>query len=172
MTHSVAYIGLGSNLGDRVAYLRAAIKAIERLGDLIAVSSAYESDPHGVIEDQPLYLNMVLAIRTPLEPMDLLNELLAIERANGRIRNRVNESRTLDLDVLMVDDLVFDEPDFTIPHPRMHERGFVIIPLIEIAPRAVHPTLNRTIADIAAGLPDQGVRRLGEIGELSPHVES
>ena len=170
MTQSVAYIGLGSNLGDRVGYLKAGIKAIERLGDLIAASSAYESDPHGVEEDQPSYLNMVLAIRTPMGPMELLNELLAIERANGRIRNRANESRTLDLDVLLVDDMVFDNPKLAIPHPRMHEREFVMIPLTEIAPCAMHPTLNRTIADITVGLADQGVRRLGQISELTHKV--
>ncbi len=168
MTQSVAFIGLGSNLGDRLAYLRAAINAIKLLGDPIAISSVYESEPHGVDEDQPIYLNMVLAIKTQFEPMELLGKLLDIERANGRIRNRATESRNLDVDILMVDDIVLDDPDLAIPHPRMHEREFVMIPLTEIAPRAMHPTLNRTIADIAASLTDQGVRSLGEISQLTP----
>ena len=170
MNNSVAYIGLGSNLGDRLAYLRAAINAVKHLGELIAISSVYESDPHRVEEDQPLYLNMVLAISTRFEPTALLGKMLEIERANGRIRNRTNESRTLDLDILMMDDIVLHDPDLAIPHPRMHEREFVMIPLTEIAPRKMHPTLNRTIADIAAGLADQGVRRLGEISELTQKV--
>ncbi len=170
MTQSVAYIGLGSNLGDRVGYLEAAINAIKQLGDPIAVSSVYESDPHGVDEDQPSYLNMVLAIRTGFGPTALLGKLLEIERANGRIRDRANESRTLDLDVLLMDDMVLHDPDIAIPHPRMHEREFVMIPLTEIAPRAIHPTLNHTMADIAAGLDDQGVRRLGEISDLTTEV--
>ena len=167
VTQSIAYIGLGSNLGDRIAYLGAAINAIKQLDDPIAISSVYESDPHGVDEDQPLYLNMVLAINMRFEPMELLEKLLDIERASGRIRNRANESRTLDLDILMVGDMVLDNPILSIPHPRMQERAFVMIPLAEIAPRAMHPTLNRTVADIVAGLDDQGVHRLGEIGELT-----
>ena len=172
MTQSIAYIGLGSNLGDRLVYLQAAIDAINQLGDPIAISSVYESEPHGVDEAQPMYLNMVLAINTRFEPMELLGRLLDIERANGRIRDRANESRSLDLDILMVDDIVRDDPDLAIPHPRMHEREFVMIPLTEIAPHATHPTLNRTIADIAAGLTDQGVRSLGEISQLTPEVGS
>ncbi len=167
MTQSVAYIGLGSNLGDRVAYLSAAIKSIKHLGELIAISSVYESDPHGVDEDQPLYLNMVISIHTSLDPTELLAQLLEIERANGRVRRRVNESRTLDLDVLMVDGKVLNLADLNLPHPRMHERGFVMIPLAEIAPDATHPILNSTASDIAADLTDQGLRRLGDIRELA-----
>lgn len=163
MTQSVAYIGLGSNLGDRLAYLRAAIDAIKLSGDPIAISSVYESEPHGVDEDQPSYLNMVLAISTRSEPKELLGKLLDIERANGRIRNRANESRTLDLDILMIDEVVLDDPDLVIPHPRMHERGFVMIPFAEIAPTAIHPILNSTVAEIAVKLTDQGVRSLGQI---------
>ncbi len=171
MTQSVAYIGIGSNLGDRVAYLSAAIKAIKHLGDLIAISSVYESDPQGVDEDQPLYLNMVISIRTSLNPTVLLAKLLEIERANGRVRRRVNESRTLDLDVLMVDAKVLEVPDLNVPHPRMHERGFVMIPLAEMAPNAIHPILNAKASDIAADLTDQGLRRLGDISELTSFEE-
>lgn len=171
MTQSVAYIGIGSNLGDRVAYISAAIKAIKHLGDLIAISSVYESDPQGVDEDQPLYLNMVISIRTSLNPTVLLAKLLEIERANGRVRRRVNESRTLDLDVLMVDGKVLKVPDLNVPHPRMHERGFVMIPLAEMAPNAIHPILNATASDIAADLTNQGLRRLGDFSELTSFEE-
>ena len=164
-TLSVAYIGLGSNLGDRIANLRAAINAIRHLGDLIAVSSVYESEPFGVEDDQPMYLNMTMAIRTHLRPTELLSELLDIERANGRIRNRPNESRTLDLDILMIDDTIMETPELVMPHPRMHERAFVMLPLAEIAPDLVHPKSNRTVSEIASKLSDQGVYRVGKIDD-------
>ncbi len=164
-TFSVAYIGLGSNLGDRIANLRAAIDAIRHLGDLIAVSSVYESEPFGVEDDQPMYLNMTMAIRTHLRPTKLLSELLDIERANGRIRNRPNESRTLDLDILMIDDTIMETPELVIPHPKMHERAFVMLPLAEIAPDLVHPKSNRTVSEIASKLSDQGVHRVGKIDD-------
>ena len=164
-THSVAYIGLGSNLGDRIANLRAAINAIRHLGDLIAVSSVYESEPFGVEDDQPMYLNMTMAIRTHLRPTELLSQLFEIERANGRIRNCPNESRTLDLDILMIDDTILETPELVIPHPKMHERAFVILPLAEIAPVFVHPKLNRTVSEIASKLSDQGVHRVGKIDD-------
>ena len=161
------YIGLGSNLGDRVANLRAAINAIQHLGDAIELSTVYETEPFGVDEDQPKYLNMVVAIRTNLMPTDLLSEFLDIERVHGRTRHRPNESRTLDIDILMYGDRVLDTPELVLPHPRMHERAFVMLPLSEIAPQAVHPTLKITVSEIAVELSDQGVYRVGEIDELA-----
>ena len=161
---TVAYIGLGSNLGDRVAHLRSAVKAIQHLGDSIAVSSVYESEPFGVGDDeQPMYLNMVVSIQTKLEPEKLLSELMDIERTNGRVRIRRNESRTLDLDVLMFGEDLIETSVLTVPHPRMHERAFVMLPLSEIAPHSVHPTLQRTISEIAAELPSRSVRLVGRI---------
>ncbi len=161
---TVAYIGLGSNLGDRVAHLRSAVNAIQHLGDSIAVSSVYESEPFGVGDDeQPMYLNMVVSIQTKLEPEKLLSELMDIERANGRVRIRRNESRTLDLDVLMYGEELIETSVLTVPHPRMHERAFVMLPLAEIAPHSVHPTLQRTMSEIAAELPSRSVRRVGRI---------
>ena len=161
------YIGLGSNLGDRVANLRAAINAIQHLGDSIELSGVFETEPFGVDEDQPKYLNMVVAIRTNLRPTALLSRFLDIERANGRSRHGPNESRTLDIDILMYGDRVFDTPELVLPHPRMHERAFVMLPLAQIAPQAVHPTLKITVSQIAAELSDQGVYRVGEIDELA-----
>ena len=161
---TVAYIGLGSNLGDRVAHLRSAVKAIQHLGDSIAVSSVYESEPFGVGDDeQPMYLNMVVSIQTKLEPEKLLSELMDIERTNGRVRIRRNESRTLDLDVLMFGEDLIETSVLTVPHPRMHERAFVMLPLSEIAPHSVHPTLQRTMSEIAAELPSRSVRLVGRI---------
>lgn len=164
---NTAYIGLGSNLGDRVAYLRSAVNAIQHLSDSMSVSSVYESEPFGVgDEQQPMYLNMVVSIETKLDAGQLLSELVDIELANERVRVRRNESRTLDLDVLMLGDEILDTPDLTVPHPRMHERAFVMLPLAEIAPNSVHPVLQRTMSEIAAGLSCQGVRRIG--AALSP----
>ena len=161
---TVAYIGLGSNLGDRVAHLRSAVNAIQHLVDSIARSSVYESEPFGVGDDeQPMYLNMVVSIQTKLEPEKLLSELMDIERANGRVRIRRNESRTLDLDVLMYGEELIETSVLTVPHPRMHERAFVMLPLAEIAPHSVHPTLQRTMSEIAAELPSRSVRRVGRI---------
>ncbi len=161
------HIGLGSNLGDRVANLRAAINAIQQLGDSIGMSAVYETEPFGVDEEQPKYLNMVVAIRTNLIPTVLLFKFLDIERTRGRTRNRQNESRTLDIDILMVGSQVLETPELVLPHPRMHERAFVMLPLSEISPQAVHPTLKLTVSEIAARLSDQGVYRVGEIDELA-----
>ena len=164
----MVYIGIGSNLGDRVAHLRSAVKAVKQLGDPISVSSVYETEPFGVSdEDQPMYLNMVVGIRTGFRPQSLLHELLRIEIENGRVRERRNESRTLDLDILVYGDEVIRSRDLAVPHPRMHERGFVMMPLAEIAAELVVPLLGRTVYEISRGLPDQGVRRIGEIEELA-----
>ena len=131
----VTFIGLGSNLGDRVGYLRAAINAIKQLSDSMVLSSLYESEPFGVGDDvQPMYLNMALSLNTVLTPKQLLSELMDIEQSNGRVRSRRNESRTLDLDILMYGDEVIEDSELVIPHPRMHERAFVMLPMSEIAP--------------------------------------
>ena len=169
---SVAYIGLGSNLGDRIEHLEAAINAIRHLGDSIAVSEVYESEPFGVDDEQPMYLNMAMTIRTDLNPEELLSRLLEIEQANGRVRNHPNESRTLDLDILMVDHETVHTGDLVLPHPRMHERAFVMLPLAEIAPNLIHPTLKRTASEIASGLTDQGVVCIGKIEALSEQRRS
>ena len=157
-------IGLGSNLDDRLAYLRSAINAIQHLGDSMSASSIYESEPFGVGDDeQPMYLNMAVSIHTNLTPEQLLAELMDIERANGRVRIRRNQSRTLDLDVLMFGEELIETRALSVPHPRMHERAFVMLPLAEIAPHSVHPVLQRTMSEIAAGLSCQGVRRIGSL---------
>lgn len=163
----VAYIGLGNNLGDRVAHLRSAVNAIQHLGDSMSVSSVYESEPFGIGDDeQPMYLNMVVSIQTELDAEQLLSELMDIERANGRVRIRINASRTLDLDILMFGDELIETSALAVPHPRMHKRAFVMLPLAEIAPHSVHPVLHRTMLEIAGDLPCQGVRRIGSLDAL------
>lgn len=137
----VAYVALGSNLGDRLAILREALRRLRQLGRIEAVSSVYETDPVGY-DDQPPFLNAVALLRTDLDPNTLLARLLAIEADLGRVRTFPNAPRTLDLDLLFYDDLILNAPDLTLPHPRLHERAFVLVPLAEIAPELIHPILG------------------------------
>ena len=125
-----AYLGLGSNLGDRRAHLRAAVGA---LPDVAAVSPVYETVPVGGPPDQQPYLNLVVALDTACTPRDLLELGQALEAAAGRVRTEPNGPRTLDVDVLLVGDLKVDEPDLVVPHPRMWQRRFVLAPLADLA---------------------------------------
>lgn len=141
------YIGLGSNLGDRLVNMR---EAVQRLGDIMTItdiSPLYETDPVGYI-DQPAFLNAVVAGETDLEPLDLLREMQAVENALERERPFPNAPRTIDLDLLFYDDLVLDTPDLTLPHPRLHERAFVLAPLADIASELRHPRLGTTIQQL------------------------
>ncbi len=142
MTH-ISFIGLGSNLGESRDRLIAAVADIERLPDtsVLAQSSLYRSAPIGYL-DQPDFVNAVIKIRTGLAPRALLSGLLGIERLHGRERTFSNAPRTLDLDVLLYDDLEVDEPGLTIPHPHMHRRAFVLQPLLEIAPDCEIPAVG------------------------------
>lgn len=129
-------IALGSNLGDRLAHLRAGVAALSGLGEVVDVSSLFETEPVGG-PDQGRYLNAVAVVETNLEPSELLDRLLGIERTRGRVRDERWGPRTLDLDVVAYEDRVVAEPDLVIPHPRAHERGFVLAPLVEVWPEAV-----------------------------------
>ena len=130
-----AYIGLGSNLGDREATIEAAIAA---LPGVVAVSRLRETAPVGVL-DQPPFLNGAAVIETTLSPRELLEQLLAIERELGRERRERWGPRTIDLDLLLYGDAVVDEPGLTVPHPRLHERRFALEPLYELDPELVVP---------------------------------
>ena len=136
-----AYVGLGSNLGDRSATLTRALGLLgERLGiDIVAVSSFRETDPVGYL-DQPRFLNAVVALETSLQPESLLVVLLDIERELGRKREGPRYGpRTVDLDLLLVEGVTVDEPGLTVPHPRLHERAFALAPLAELDPSLVVP---------------------------------
>lgn len=151
-----AAIGLGSNLGDRHAHLAAAFDALAAAPatHLLARSSVRETAPVGPIAQGP-FLNAVALIETSLPPRELLSRLHAIERSRGRDRAREQRwgPRTLDLDILLYDNLILDQPGLTIPHPRLHERRFVLEPLAEVWPDAIVPPLRRSVADLLAALP-------------------
>ena len=138
-----AYIALGSNLKNPAAQVKAAFEELAMLPQtrLVQVSSLYCSAPAGYA-DQPDFVNAVAHIETALTPRALLDELLAIEQRRGRVRDFQNAPRTLDLDILLYGDAVIDEPGLTIPHPRMHERAFVLFPLAEIAPGVTLPEVG------------------------------
>jgi len=146
-----AYIGLGSNLGEREALLKAAIEQLAALPEtrLGRVSSLYDTAPVGEL-DQPNFLNAVAQIETELTARQLLWNLLLVERRLGRVRHasRRYGPRTIDLDLLFHGDLVLDTPDLTLPHPELHRRAFVLVPLAEIEPGLMHPTLGLTIAEL------------------------
>lgn len=156
-----AYIGLGANLpsaaGPPEATLAAAVERLALLGNVVARSSLYSTEPVGFAE-QPRFVNAAVALETGLEPHALLDALLAIEAAFGRDRSRgiANGPRTLDLDLLLIEGLILREPRLEIPHPRFAERAFVLVPLAEIAPRARDPRTGMTVAEC--------LRRLSPVG--------
>jgi 3-oxoacyl-[acyl-carrier protein] reductase len=145
-----AYVALGSNLGDRQGYLDRALQALQEHPHItvVAVSSYYETEPVGGPPAQGLYLNAAAALDTDLEPAALLQALLDIEKQLGRVRRQRYDPRTLDLDLLLYDEQIINEPGLVVPHPHMHERSFVLEPLAEIAPNARHPILQKTIQQL------------------------
>jgi 3-oxoacyl-[acyl-carrier protein] reductase len=151
---AIAYIALGSNLGDRSKYLDRALQTLrERPGIVVhQVSSYYETAPVGGPPGQGDFLNAAAELQTDLEPEELLRALLQIEQRLGRVRDVHHGPRTIDLDLLLYDDLVRSGPELTLPHPRLHERLFVLQPLAEIAPNLRHPIIGKTIRELCGGL--------------------
>ena len=155
-----AFVALGSNLGDPAKQIRTALRAVAALPGtrLVRQSSLYRNPPEGGLK-QPQFINAVAQIETRAGPRELLEHLLAIERDHGRARGQPNASRTLDLDVVLYGDQVVREPGLTIPHPRMLDRAFVLVPLAEIAPDVVVPGAGRA-PDLAAKLDASGLIKL------------
>lgn len=143
-----AYVALGSNLGDKEANLRKALELLQERGvEVVKTSSFICTEPYGVT-DQPQFLNGVCEVRTSLEPLELLHTLLDMEQEMGRVRLRHWGERNIDLDLLLYEDVVMDTPQLKLPHPDMQNRDFVLLPLAEIAPELVHPTLQKTISEL------------------------
>ena len=153
MSGQRAALSLGSNLGERLPLLQWGIRDLVSEGvDLVAASSVYETDPVGGPE-QGAYLNAVIVVETTLQPLELLARAGQAEAAQRRVRAERWGPRTLDVDVLSIADLVSDDPVLTLPHPRAHQRGFVLVPWAEIDPLYVVPGLDATVAELLERLP-------------------
>ncbi len=154
----LAYIGLGANLGDPAGQLRQALAGLAGLEEVevVRVSTFYLNPPLGP-PDQPWYVNAVAQVKTRLTPEELLRNLNRLEAALGRVRGEPWGPRVIDLDLLLDDGEVCRTPDLVLPHPEMHRRAFVLAPLVEIAPEAWHPVLQKSAAELLAGL-DPGER--------------
>ncbi len=156
-------LGLGGNIGDPLKQLRRARRELaeQRQVTVVAASPFYRTPAVGGPAGQPDFLNAVLEIETTLPPRQLLHLCQAIENSAGRNRDIHWGPRTLDIDMLMVDNLVMDDPLLTLPHPRLQERHFVLLPLNDLAPQLRHPLLTKTMAELLAGLPAaEGISRL------------
>ena len=159
---ATVYLALGANLGDRADNLRCALTALSPAFTVNSVSPCYETEPAYVL-DQPRFYNLVCRATTTLTPLDVLRALKQIESDLGRVPTVRYGPRVIDLDLLFYDDLILDLPGLTVPHPRMQERAFVLIPLADIAPELFHPKLGLTISALRDRLETElsTVRQLG-----------
>ncbi len=147
-----AYVAFGSNMGEKENYIKKALEKIEERGmKIIKVSSIYETEPYGVL-DQDSFLNGVVKIETNLTPEDLIGELLNIEKQLDRVRERRWGPRTIDLDIIFYDDLIINEKDLVIPHKDMENREFVLKPLCDIDENFIHPVLKKSVRELYDGL--------------------
>jgi 2-amino-4-hydroxy-6-hydroxymethyldihydropteridine diphosphokinase len=155
------YLSLGSNLGDRLANFDAALAALPPAVKVLNRSFIYETEPWGVT-DQPAFLNMVIQGETSLSPTDLLSRLKHLEKQLGRLPSIRYGPRLIDIDILLYNDLVLDTPGLTLPHPHLHERAFVLVPLADLAPNFIHPVLRRPIQTLLKEVDTTGVKRYGK----------
>lgn len=157
------YIGIGSNVGDRYANITRACQLMSRAFKIEKLSSIYETEPEGY-KNQADFLNAVIKARVDLGPAKILELLKRIEGQMGRLNSFRNAPRIIDLDILMIKDKVVREPGLNIPHPLLHQRSFVLIPLVEIEPELMHPALHKTIRELLSRLkPGSSVRKWGTI---------
>jgi 2-amino-4-hydroxy-6-hydroxymethyldihydropteridine diphosphokinase len=151
----IAYLLIGSNLGDKATYLKNASSYIQQqCGQIVKQSSFYETEPWGFTE-QPSFLNQAICIKTELEPAQLMHALLQIESTMGRTRTLKMGPRTIDLDILQIDQQIMDTPLLQLPHPSMHLRRFALIPMAEIAPTLLHPLFSKTMTQLLAECSDE-----------------
>ncbi|RPJ21614.1 MAG: 2-amino-4-hydroxy-6-hydroxymethyldihydropteridine diphosphokinase [Chloroflexi bacterium] len=158
MKEHIVYLALGSNLDDRLANLKQAIGALTPQMEVKAKSPVYETPPWGY-EDQPKFLNQVIKANTYLDPETLLKHLKRLELALGRKESFPNGPRFIDIDILFYNDLIVNTPSLVIPHPRLHERGFVLLPLMDIAPDLVHPVHKKSVREMAALCSMEGIEK-------------
>jgi 2-amino-4-hydroxy-6-hydroxymethyldihydropteridine diphosphokinase len=149
--HKLAYLSLGSNVGNRAANLEAAIARLSSLGKVVAVSSFYETEPVGFAA-QPWFLNCAVKLDTEKTPRQLLAAILELEQEMGRRRVQKNGPRTIDIDILLFGSSIIKTKGLIIPHPAMHERRFVLEPMAEIAPDVLHPVFKRSIRELRDAL--------------------
>ncbi|MBV9574961.1 MAG: 2-amino-4-hydroxy-6-hydroxymethyldihydropteridine diphosphokinase [Acidobacteriales bacterium] len=158
--HKKVYLSLGSNLGERAANLQTAIAEVKNLGEMLQVSSFYETEPVGIMA-QPWFLNCAVELETVKMPKQLLAGILRLEQEMGRQRRGDKGPRVIDLDILLFGNSIIDTGGLSVPHPAMHERRFVLEPMTEIAAEVRHPVLKRTMRELRDALPPgQTVRRL------------
>lgn len=146
MEHS-AYLALGSNLGNRLSNLKNAVANLPPQMDVKKKSPVYETPPWGHT-DQPAFLNQVVMVETYMQAENLLSHLKRLETVLGREPTFENGPRVIDIDILFYDELILDSPPLVIPHPRLHQRGFVLVPLNDIAPELVHPVLGKSVGEL------------------------
>ena len=158
MKEHTVYLALGSNLGDRLANLKQAIDSLTPQMEVRAKSSVYETPPWGYA-DQPKFLNQVVKAKTYLDPEPLLKHLKRLEVALGRQASFPNGPRLIDMDILFYNDLILNTSSLVIPHPRLHERGFVLLPLMELNPDLVHPLSKKSVREMAAKCDVAGIEK-------------
>ena len=153
----IVYLALGSNMGDRAAHLKMAVGNLAPQMILKAKSPIYETPPWGYT-NQDAFLNQVVKVETYLEALPLLKHLKRLEKALGRAPTVKNGPRVIDIDILFFDDVAIDSPPLSVPHPRLHERAFVLVPLADIAPDFVHPVLRQTVKELMRAVDSGGIK--------------
>ncbi|HYE78731.1 MAG TPA: 2-amino-4-hydroxy-6-hydroxymethyldihydropteridine diphosphokinase [bacterium] len=165
-------LGLGSNLGDRLENLARAVAALREVGEVQSLSGVYETNPVG-FADQPRFYNMALLLESDLEPDTLMLLLADLQQALGKATPFPNGPRVIDIDILLAEDMVIDSSELTLPHPRMHERLFVLQPLAEVDPLAIHPVLGVTVEHLLGALdPGDPAERVVSPGQFQLAIDA